>query len=244
MSKNLEEINLETDLTVLTQELVGVLESMRPSGKLEDQPDPQLDQKLDFWEESRKKQGLKFGKHGEFKDVYVYKILMSAEPDELAKKFTANSFDKKGLFADKKAVLSLDAIIEQCPLELILKLEKVNEQITIIENKTAQSEKPKTKPTLFESVKNALTFMVNYISSSFSKHEEKMQTVLAAFEKVSFDRVSKESNTQETKYTEELTPIQKVLEKHKGSEKHKPNDESKIWQTKVQQKNKSTQQQF
>lgn len=236
MSKNLEGTNLETNLRVLTQELVSVLELMRPSGKLEDQPDPELDKKLDFWEESRKKQDLKFGKSGEFKDVY--EIFMNAEPDELAKKFTANSFDKKGLFANKKVVLSLDAIIEQCPLKLILKLEEVNEQIVIIKGNSAKSEKPKTKPTLFESVKNALTFMVNYISSSFSKHDEKMQKVLAAFEKVSFERESKEFNPQETKYTEEVSPIQKVLEKHK------PDDESKIWRTTEKQKNKSTQKQF
>ncbi len=166
---------------------------------------------------AQNKDGFAFGK-----GTGVYNTIMSATPEDLAKQFTANSYDKKGLFAGKKSELNLDAIMENCPLEVLEQLKKVDKEIEGI-NKKKQSHSAPRKA--YEAVKNALSSMVNYITSPFTKPNKDMDTLLKGFKEVSkqanVTSQPEKSNGIESKIKAsdlaELSALKKVFEKNKNS---------------------------
>jgi hypothetical protein len=132
----------------------------------------------------------------------LHKILTENSTDDLARKFAAHTPDKN---AKSEKGFDVDLILDNCPLALIKKLDEIDKKLS-----TPIQSKP--KPTLYESVTNAISTIINYIVSPFIGKDQDMQKVLAEFSAVSKER------EKEHQPSKRLSAIDEILAKGKKEE--------------------------
>jgi hypothetical protein len=184
------------------KEFEGKSKAQLTKGLLEelDQKNPDT-RKIHVIEQIRSEKQLKFNTQSD-----VYKILSEKTPEELAQKFATDLSHKKGFFGSKKGELNLDAIIQECPKELLDKLRDVNNSME--EQKAAKS-KPQN---YYESVKSGMSSMLKYAYSPFAAKDKDMQTLQTEFEKVS------KAPDLKDKDLSKLDAIKKTFDKHKSKD--------------------------
>jgi hypothetical protein len=157
--------------------------------------------KIHVIEQTRGGKELKFNPQSE-----VYKILSKKTPEELAQKFATDLAPQKSFFGGKKDGLNLDAIIQECPKELLDKLRDVN---NLMEEQKAAKSKPQN---YYESVKSGMSSMLKYAYSPFAAKDKDMQTLQTEFEKVS------KAPKLKGKDLSKLDAIKETFDKHKAKD--------------------------